>query len=312
MSMSETNFAASGSLNSKLWSKTKPFEHVPWQFPSQTEGTIRFLGPTKDGKDAMLNFKKGEEDQTNLGPCLEKRVTVTDLRHFEPQTTLASEGIQWTCRPSALSEDKLSGTPVEVKEFISGTYYDECAELVKEITGAARAIAYHYRHRRIEEDTNIHDTHNMSTKPVTYFHVDNDDRTATESLRSVLGDTEADSVLSHNKRWGIVNVWRPIGDVVKQWPLALASSRGCETAPIYTRNNYKSHFTALKHSPHLCFYYVSNLKPDEALLFVNYYSGGKDTPALRIAHGAFEDHNAPEGVPGRRSIEVRCLVLYED
>lgn len=138
------------------------------------------------------------------------------------------------------------------------------------------------------------------------------------NLRRVLGDEEADRWLS--KRWGIVNVWRPVGDVVRQWPLALVDSRtlvrSCDTVPIYTRNNYKTHFTALKYSPHLRFYYVSNLAPDEALVFIDFDSAGNGASsgasALGMAHGAFEDHSAPKMVPRRRSIEVRCLVLYDD
>lgn len=145
--------------------------------------------------------------------------------------------------------------------------------------------------------------------------MDNDAETAVVNLRRVLGDDEADRWLT--KRWGIANVWRPVGDVVRQWPLALVDSRSLsassDTVPIYTRNNYKTHFTALKPSPHLSFYYVSNLAPDEALVFVDFDSAcSDDARSLGMAHGAFEDHSAPKVVPKRRSIEVRCLVLYDD
>jgi hypothetical protein len=148
--------------------------------------------------------------------------------------------------------------------------------------------------------------------------MDNDAETAAINLRRVLGNEEAERWLT--KRWAIVNVWRPVGDVVRQWPLALVDARTVvrarDTVPIYTRNNYKSHFSALKYSPQLRFYYVSNLAPDEALVFVDYDSAGSEVDgrsnSLGIAHGAFEDHNAPKIVPKRRSIEVRCLVLYED
>ncbi|KAI0873248.1 hypothetical protein GGS24DRAFT_517781 [Hypoxylon argillaceum] len=302
----------------KLWTKTRPFEHVPWLSPRTTEGTVRFLGPTKDSQPASLNFKKGEEHQTNFGPSLEKKVNVTDLRYMKPQTTLAFEGIEWVYAPSVLSEDKLLAHDKDAVEvFIRGQYFEECAGLVKNRTGAARSIAYNYRHRQIEEDTNLADPYKFSSKPLPNFHMDNDATTAEVNLRRVLGDEEAEHWLS--KRWGIINVWRPVGDVVRQWPLALVDSSGLrpsDIAPIYTRNNYKTHFTALKYSPKFRFYYVSNLAPDEALLFVDFLSGGKNAaslaPPLGIAHGAFEDHGAPEIVPKRRSVEVRCLVLYDD
>jgi hypothetical protein len=149
--------------------------------------------------------------------------------------------------------------------------------------------------------------------------MDNDAETAAVNLRRVLGNEEAERWLS--KHWGIVNVWRPVGDVVRQWPLGLVDARSLspsrDTVPIYTRNNYKTHFTALKYSSRLRFYYVSNLAPDEALIYVDFDSvpGGEEAsghgPGLGMAHGAFEDLGAPEVTPRRRSIEVRCLVLYE-
>jgi hypothetical protein len=168
------------------------------------------------------------------------------------------------------------------------------------------------------QDTNLLDPYKFSAKPLPNFHMDNDANTAEVNLRRVLGAEEAEHWLA--RRWGIVNVWRPVGDVVRQWPLALVDPRTFvrhdDTVPIHTRNNYKTHFSALKWSARLRFYYVSNLAPDEALVFVDFQSPGKASSSATvvsgIAHGAFEDHQAPAVVPKRRSIEVRCLVLYDD
>lgn len=133
------------------WTKSQPFEHVPWKTPRATQGTIRFLGPTKDGKDAFLNFKKGEEDQTNFGPSIERQVQITDLRHYEPKLSVRTEGIEWVHAPTVLSEDKLLlPNKDEMETFVRGAYFDECAQLVKERTGAAKSLAYNFRHRRIE------------------------------------------------------------------------------------------------------------------------------------------------------------------
>jgi hypothetical protein len=137
---------------SRSWKKSQPFEHVPWQAPHVTKGKIRFLGPTTDGEPAFLNFKKGEEHQTNFGPSLEQVTEIMDLRHFDPPTTLAQEGIEWVYYPSVLSEDKLlAPDKSDVETFVRGPYFEECARLVKERTGAARAVAYNFRHRRIEQ-----------------------------------------------------------------------------------------------------------------------------------------------------------------
>jgi hypothetical protein len=143
---------AAPNFHRRFWSKTAPFDHVPWRSPNTTKGTIRFLGQTKDGKPAFLNFKKGEEHQTNFGPSLQKVFDVTDLRHFDPPTTLALEGIEWVYAPSVLSEDKLLvPNRDDAEAFIRGPYFDECSSLVKSRTGATKALAYNYRHRRMQK-----------------------------------------------------------------------------------------------------------------------------------------------------------------
>lgn len=78
-------------------------------------------------------------------------------------------------------------------------------------------------------------------------------------------------------------------------------------------------YNALEPRDRFRFYYVSDLAPDKAILFVDFDSrcqGGlgeqmSETP-VGMAHGAFHDHNAPERCPRRRSIEVRSVVLYDD
>jgi hypothetical protein len=99
----------------------------------------------------MLNFEKGREHETNFGPSLERQVDITDLRHFEPRTSLRDEGVEWVHAPSILSEDKLLAAPGDVEAFVRGPYFEECAQIVKDQTGASKAIPYNFRHRRIEQ-----------------------------------------------------------------------------------------------------------------------------------------------------------------
>jgi hypothetical protein len=129
----------------------RPFEHVPWKEPAATKGTVRFFGGTTDNKPHTLNFKKGEELQSNIGKSEELQVTITDLRNYEPPTSLSFEGLEWIHHPSVITEEKLlNPAKEEVDAFVRGPYFDECAALVKQKSGAAKAIAYNYRHRRIE------------------------------------------------------------------------------------------------------------------------------------------------------------------
>ena len=126
-----------------------PFQHVPWAAPKTTKGTVRFLGPTVDMKPATLDFT---QNTSNFGPPEERVVDITDLRDFQPRTTLTTEGIEWVYAPSILSEDKVRHPDKEKSErFVRGEYFDECGQLVKKRTGASKVVPYNFRHRRIEK-----------------------------------------------------------------------------------------------------------------------------------------------------------------
>ncbi|KAI1638065.1 hypothetical protein F4809DRAFT_602092 [Biscogniauxia mediterranea] len=67
------------------------------------------------------------------------------------------------------------------------------------------------------------------------------------------------------------------------------------------------------------FYYAKDLAPDEVLLLKCYDSwgegephGGREGIAVRTPHTAFVDPATPADAPPRQSIEVRCLVFYDD
>ncbi|KAI0602588.1 hypothetical protein F4775DRAFT_145640 [Biscogniauxia sp. FL1348] len=67
------------------------------------------------------------------------------------------------------------------------------------------------------------------------------------------------------------------------------------------------------------FYYAKDLAPDEVLLLKCYDSwgegepdGGREGIAVRTPHTAFVDPATPVDAPPRQSVEVRCLVFYDD
>ncbi|KAL2155248.1 hypothetical protein VTH82DRAFT_3924 [Thermothelomyces myriococcoides] len=66
------------------------------------------------------------------------------------------------------------------------------------------------------------------------------------------------------------------------------------------------------------FYYVKDMTPDEAMFIKCFDSwgeglpGGKKGVAALTPHTAFIDPATPPGTKGRESIEVRCLVFYDE
>ena len=81
-----------------------------------------------------------------------------------------------------------------------------------------------------------------------------------------------------------------------------------------------------KHAETQQMYYYPMMTKDEALLIKQWDSAGAlaqsdgregdsarpNGPCTFSFHSAFDDPSTPEGAPDRWSIEVRCMVIYDD
>lgn len=289
----------------------QPFEPAPGFVPTTTQASGSFLESTLDGAPAFVDISAGGSNVKST----EHSLNVINLRDYQPQVKLNVEGVEYVSFNSSLQEESLlHPDKAEVKSVVEKLYWPECAELVKKNTGAVEVVPYHWRHRQTPKNMQEQDaSKGVSSKPVTHFHIDNDASTAEGSLKAALGEEEASRWLASG-HWGIVNVWKPIGDPAYQYPLAVVDvtkvnwQRDVEV--VLTRNNYKNSINGLRFRDGFDYYYVKDLRADEALLFRNFDS--QDGRGIGVPHAAVDDVNTPVGCPPRRSIEVRCLVLYSN
>jgi len=293
---------------------------------SRTTATGYFYNGTVDNAPPIMNFATGEG---NLMAPLPVNLPVYDIRPLDP--SLLATGCQVVRPPTSLNEADLNG-PEELRALIMKEYYEECEYVVQVLTGCTEAVAFHHRHRvqqKPEEGLTATETElkALATSPVPIFHFDNSNETAEIHLRKALGQRAETWLAGADAKWAIINVWRPVGDVVQQKPLVVAwqdeeyqeeeeeeisAEKGphIEVVPVQTDGNYKSHFLAVKPPLGYKFGYVSALKPEEAFVFVNWASEAMGVRGL--AHGAVEDHASVEGAPLRRSVEVRVLALFQE
>ena len=120
-------------------------------------------------------------------------------------------------------------------------------------------------------------------------------------------------------RVAIVNAWLPTR-VVEKDPLALcrfASVRPRDVA--VTRFHYKTRVGEVyraRSADEQQWVYFSAMKPPECLLFKTFDSAGGAAAGGDVArfalHGAFELPAAAPDAPARESIELRCLVLFDE
>ncbi|KAH8919101.1 hypothetical protein BT69DRAFT_1353375 [Atractiella rhizophila] len=216
------------------------------------------------------------------------------------------------------------GTKMEYEDWaqeekIRGVYYPEVEKFLKKQFNAHTIHIFDHTVRRTPPvGTVVKDTPE-TRQPVSRVHVDQTPESAIARVHRHLPE-DADRLLKG--RYRLVNVWRPF-HTVYDIPLAVVDYRTLDyekdlvpTALIYPDREGET-FTVL-HTPNQKFYAPSHQTKDEVILLKCFDSEalkeGSDHIAKLTPHTAFIDHRfyGKEGVRGRESIELRCLVFSDE
>ena len=226
-------------------------------------------------------------------------VVVDDARPVMASLDLDHEGIEIVSL-STKADDLYD--EAQVKKI----YLPEVEALVKDRTGASRVLTFDYNLRnraRAETDKAVQ-------KPVTFVHNDYTHGSGPQRVRDLVGDDEAERLLQ--RRFAVINVWKPIVGPVQQSPLAvcdaasMAQADFIETDLLYPDRNGEIYSVA--HNKSHRWFYVSAMQADEAML-LKCYDSDESGVARFTAHSAIEIPGV-EDAPPRESIEVRTLVFW--
>ena len=130
-------------------------------------------------------------------------------------------------------------------------------------------------------------------------------------MRDLLGG-DADALLQ--KRFSVINVWRPIRGPVQDTPLAVSDARSIDdqdlvaTDLVYPDRTGEIYY--VKFNPAHKWFYAPAMRDDEIML-IKCYDSAEDGRARFVPHSAFVDPTTPAGAPPRESIELRTLVFYD-
>ena len=193
------------------------------------------------------------------------------------------------------------------KHEIRRVYYPEMEGLVKAESGAARVEVFDHTLRTADEElrraAKIRD-------PVRRVHNDYTEWSGPQRVRTFLPD-EAEELLQ--RRFAIIQVWRPIRHSVESWPLAIADAQSISPENlVVTERRYPDRIGqtyAITYNPAHRWYWFPHMQPDEALVFKTYESE-KQGRARWTAHTAFEDPSMPPHARPRESIEIRTLAFF--
>ncbi|KAI0424837.1 hypothetical protein F5Y09DRAFT_353028 [Xylaria sp. FL1042] len=220
---------------------------------------------------------------------------------------------------------------------IKQTIYREAKELIKRVTEATRVHCFSHLIRQNTFESNVEALRKLEaakgnvsnrqeigvTVPAQYAHVNQSGMGALSLLRHNLPD-KAERLTK--TRWRTVNLWRPI-KTIRRDPLcycdrrtvsdedlvpvfAKPPSKEAGASPFYDTKHLGDRFQTLevRANPKHKWYYLSEMRPDEALVFKCYDS--KNPSENRCCHSSFrlpQTFDEP-----RESMEMRFFVFYEN
>ena len=190
-----------------------------------------------------------------------------------------------------------------------GLGHPETAELVKAATGAARVVVFDHTLRRHAADTTDR-TPGLPRQPATRIHADQTVYSGPQRVRDLMG-SQAEELLK--RRAAIINLWRPVGHVARDWPLALGDASSFAPDDLIGSDlvfpNRRGEIYVVAHNPAQRWLYVPDLRPDEAILIKCWDS---DPSVARFTpHTGFQDPTTPSGTPPRESIEFRTIAFFD-
>jgi hypothetical protein len=301
------------------------------QSATMTTGVFRYLDPATLKGAGSKPWSKVDSDVTSF-KRLERRRSVANVRDSSADFGTDVSGFA------------VYNSPAKETEFtddarVRAEYYPEVEAVLREkLPGIKKVVIFDHTIRRREKSS--------PRQPVQQVHVDQTPLAAEARVRRHVSPSETEELLKG--RYQIINVWRPIGHPASDFPLAVIDwrttvpedlikvdllyptrtdgdddDRGKEVFPdpdsAESTAGYevKGETYAVAPNDKHKLYYVKDMTPEEVMFIKCFDSrsqglpGGKEGLAGLTPHTAFVDPNTPEGVKGRQSIEVRCLVFYE-
>ena len=134
-----------------------------------------------------------------------------------------------------------------------------------------------------------------------------------QRVRDLLPPEAAEARL--NKRYGSINVWRPIQSPVENKPLVICDYDSIDDGDlIAAERQYPDGRVGgiyyLTYNPKQRWYYFPRMERDEVVL-LKCFDSLTDGTARWTAHGSFDDPNRPPDAKPRESIEIRTLLFFD-
>lgn len=276
------------------------------RLPASIEATANFAHARHRGHRVPNRYSaKHPDDLKTLGES--HRIVVRNARLLDPAPTLESHGFQLVQAPT---ECDLMDTAT-----VRGAFYDECRELLRQVTGCheARGGAHEYRNGFGGESgvRGVRRTPNGSGGAYAQgIHAD---------MSPAVEDRFA-RIVADERHFESINIWRSATpETIQTMPLAVCDMRSVRPQDIVfgdgqNTGNIKQYMKVvdqrLIHGAHQRWYYFPHMTPNEVLLFRQYDTRQETLNLRTVFHTAVADPTTPPDAPMRYTIEVRMQAIY--
>jgi len=195
----------------------------------------------------------------------------------------------------------------QIRDLVKAVYYPEVEAALRSHTGAEKVVIFDHTLR----DSAVEQGGAALREPVRRVHDDQTFESAPRRVARHLAPDEAAGRLE--RRFAIVNFWRPVGGPVLRTPLAVCDARSIEFRDLIPSDlvypDWVGETYAIAFSPRHRWYWYPQQTPTETTL-LKVYDSAEDGRARMTAHTAFDDPTSALDAPPRRSIEVRSILFW--
>jgi hypothetical protein len=263
------------------------------------EASLNYLVDTGERPVSQSNAP-GTTPVQHTGKYEERPATIHNGRLIRDRLSLEREGFIFINHETKVSD-------FYDEDQVRSVYYPEMERLIKDVSGASRVLIFDHTLRAEDDVTRAA---KQVREPVRRVHNDYTEWSGPQRVRDLV-PAEAEALLQ--RRFAVIQTWRPIRKPVESAPVAIADARSLPVKDlIATERIYPDRVGEISHityNPGHRWFYFPHMQRNEAIVFKTYDSA-KDGRARWTAHASFDDPISPPDAPPRESIEIRALAFF--
>jgi len=280
------------------------------QMDGDVTGEINFYSHTIDDSSPWMDGTPKLVWTASNYVRIPTQTTIHDLRGKENTINLDKNGFEVHKYDGQIHEEFDDNSEAQQ------CYYADIISILKKRLGASRVIVFNHIIRSRGSWRTADQCDPSHKNPVFYPHVDNDSSAARFKVKEILGEEEAKKMMQN--RFQIINIWRPLGsNPIMNTPLTLCDYRSLDldndihlSEVRGSESTVSLYMISRNIQDAQKWYYLSQMRSDEMFIF-KIFDSNSDV-AQFAAHTAFTNEHMPPMNIEQTSIEVRCLVLYDE